>query len=183
MFFKKAKGPKDGDFVSYVEELQKKHFKVSLDSDSAKEAMSHPLEHCVDKIKADHESTLNELRKENFYREPTVKETVSAAYGTDAVFNKDKSNNSFNPYTEKEPSVNAPTDVYDSYKNTEKAPAANSTANKKVDKKSIIPFFICFSIFCVIALVSEMPGFVIAPFCFIFFLGFFNMIRHLRQNK
>ena len=178
MFFKKAKGPKDGDFVSYVEELQKKHFKVSLDSDSAKEALSHPLEHCVDKIKADHENTLNELRKENLFKDPIVKDTNSAALSADALFNEDKGNNTFNPNAEKEPPVNASAYVYDSYKDTEKKPA-----NKKVDKKSIIPFFICFFIFCVIALVSEMPGFVIALFCFVFFLGFFNMIRHMRKNK
>ena len=43
MFFKKANGPKDGDFVSYVEELQKKHSQVSLDADSAIRSLASTL--------------------------------------------------------------------------------------------------------------------------------------------
>ena len=178
MFFKKANGPKDGDFVSYVEELQKKHSQVSLDADSAKEAMSHPLEHCVDKIKADHENTMNKIREENLFKNSTsYNEQTDIEEQTD-ISEEDNLHPKDIPLDK-----GSSSGLYESPEGPIQWPKKTQTKSRNFNKKSSIPLIICFVIFCVIAAVSKMPAFIVPLFVFIFLLGFINNIKHNRRKK
>lgn len=183
MFLKKAKGPKNGDFVSYVEELQKKHSQISHDTDSAKEAMSHPLEHCVDKIKADHESTMNKIREENLFKnKPSYKEQSENTDINEQTYQNEKEDAELHP-RDVPLDKRSSSGLYETPEGPVQWPKKTQTKSRKFNKKSSIPLIICFFIFCVIAAVSKMPAFIVPLFVFIFLLGFINNIKRNNRKK
>ena len=158
MFFKKAKGPKNGDFVSYVEELQKKHSQVSLDADSAKEAMSHPLEHCVDKIKADHENTMNKIREENLFKNSTsYNEQTDIEEQTD-ISEEDNLHPKDIPLDK-----GSSSGLYESPEGPVQWPKKTQTKSRNFNKKSSIPLIICFFMSCISLLKRRETQFVVLP--------------------
>lgn len=154
MFLKKPKEPKDGDYVSYVEELQKEHFKTDFISDSAKESLFKPIEQSVDKIKDAHENTINKLKKENSVRNLTE--------------GKQQDNKNIN--IKHEETTSSPADN----KNTVKQ---NKNKSKRFNKVHFIPLIVFCMILGAFVSFTEMPLFFLPLFIFVIMLGIMNNSR------
>ena len=182
MFFKKAKPPHDGDYIRYINDLQKGKISPEEPLTDIKGDHLKPIDESFDNIKASHKETMHEIKKENDYQNKDLEAQKAKAQDLFKEMNKssasattpdDKKENEAKPSRpklDKDSLYHQPNEQWQHGQ----LPRKPQTQSKNFNKKTSIPLILCFIVFLVIGAVNQLPIFVILMFSIIFLLGIVN---------